>query len=109
MKKETFEEFANFWENCTLKTEKNDEETIQRMKDELLPMLESGVVRLAFAKVDGSHRAMLASLSKDVVIFDGKKTERTHEPNPDVQVVYDIDSMGWRSFRWDSLIHYDKN
>jgi len=58
-------------------------------------------IELEFTKADGSLRKMNATLQESVVPHVEADTER--KANPDIQVVWDTDANGWRSFRWDRL------
>ena len=58
-------------------------------------------IELEFTKADGSIRKMNATLQESVVPHVEADTER--KANPDIQVVWDTDANGWRSFRWDRL------
>ena len=37
------------------------------------------------------------------IIYDGQVAKPARQLNDDVQVVWDIDADGWRSFRYDSV------
>ncbi len=58
-------------------------------------------IELEFTKADGSIRKMNATLQESVVPHVEATAER--KANPDIQVVWDTDVNGWRSFRWDRL------
>jgi hypothetical protein len=58
-------------------------------------------IELEFTKADGSLRKMNATLQESVVPHVEADAER--KANPDIQVVWDTDANGWRSFRWDRL------
>ena len=58
-------------------------------------------IELEFTKADGSIRKMNATLQENVVPHVESNAER--KANPDIQVVWDTDVNGWRSFRWDRL------
>ena len=63
-----------------------------------------GPVTVSFVKKDGSTREMRCTLDPSLTVEYEKKTDRTKEPNPDVQFVFDIDKREWRSFRFDSIM-----
>ena len=63
--------------------------------------LVDGVIEIEFLKADGSVRKMNATLNESVVPHVEENAER--KANPDIQVVWDTDANGWRSFRWDRL------
>jgi|688.fasta_scaffold00027_200 hypothetical protein len=72
--------------------------------------LKNGVVTVVFEKKDGTERTMRATLS-DLYVplpqmlseYDGQVAKPARQLNDDVQVVWDIDADGWRSFRYDSV------
>ncbi len=74
-------------------------------KDEIMLNLREGKCVVTFEKVNGEIRKMLCTLKSDYIPIEetdvGEK--RTKVENPDVLPVYDIESNGWRSFRWNSL------
>lgn len=62
------------------------------------------ICRVVFTKVNGEERVMHCTLNESMIPQTTKETEkRTKKENSEVQAVYDVDSQGWRSFRWDSL------
>jgi hypothetical protein len=73
--------------------------------------LKNGVVTVVFEKADGTERTMRATLS-DLYVpqvepamlseYDGQ-VPKGRQLNDNVQAVWDIDSGGWRSFRYDSV------
>lgn len=77
--------------------------------NEVLNLLSSGVVKIKFTKVDGSVREMNATRSFDLIpqnmVPSGTGTKVVREG---VITVFDVDTNGWRSFREDSLISYEK-
>lgn len=75
-------------------------------KQELKERLGVGVVKIAFEKADGTLREMNATLDPQVLptpVASDEEINRNRAPNEEVQVVWDIDAQGWRSFRWDRL------
>lgn len=84
----------------------------EELKEVLSRELSKRAVRVLFRKRDGSTRDMICSLRQDDVIRvlkkTAKKTSRTREPNPDVCVVVDLEKDEFRSFRWDSVIAFEK-
>ena len=75
-------------------------------KDEIKDMLKAGSVRIEFIKANGARREMNATLSESLIVVSppiegtvaGKK-----KSNEFALPVWDVDAVGWRSFRWDSL------
>ena len=75
-------------------------------KQELKERLGVGVVKITFEKADGTLREMNATLDPQVLptpVASDEEINRNRAPNEEVQVVWDIDAQGWRSFRWDRL------
>lgn len=68
--------------------------------------LQKGLVKIIFTKKDGSTRELLGTLNEQLIPLDMKPTGNAHEPNLEVQPVYDVENDGWRSFRWDSVLDY---
>lgn len=60
-----------------------------------------------FTKKDGTKRKMRCTLADGYVPPATKEDPLTQKKvraiNEDVQVVWDMDKEGWRSFRWDSV------
>jgi hypothetical protein len=74
-------------------------------KSELLKQLSERAVTVTFAKKDGSDRVMLCTRSPSIIPLD-------HHPKGETQVVteetdnikvFDIESLGWRSFNMSSI------
>lgn len=74
-------------------------------KDKVLLSLREGKCVVSFEKVNGEIRTMLCTL--DSTLIPQEETEagekRSKVANPDVVPVYDLESNGWRSFRWNSV------
>ena len=79
----------------------SDAETRNWLRD----LLKSEVVTLTFTKKDGTQREMIATLCESRIPKSEKSTESagTRKYSEEAQPVYDIESKGWRSFRWDSI------
>ena len=94
------EEFTKFCQPANT-FELNDIE-VEKLKDNL----QKGVVEVTFEKNDGSTRVMKCTLSENIIPISTETTKavvKKKQPNPDVLPVWDIESEGWRSFRWDSI------
>lgn len=63
--------------------------------------LTKSVLTVEFEKLDGTLRTMRCTLDPSVV----PQTEGTsnRKPNDNVQVVWDVEAQGWRSFRIDRI------
>lgn len=82
-----------------------DEEMVL-LKEWLTSQLNMGPVTVTFTKKDGSERIMKCTTDPTYILFKDptvleSKNERTISDA--VMPVYDLESNGWRSFRWDSV------
>jgi len=80
----------------------------QEEKDQFKDILRNYVVDVTFTKKDGTERKMKCTLKEDIIpqkvtseSIVQVKVNRTF--SDDALPVYDIESNGWRSFRWDSV------
>jgi hypothetical protein len=77
-------------------------------KDTLKEALKKGLVEVTFTKLNGDTRVMTCTLNEDIVPPATKEDPLTQKKvravNEEVQVVYDVEKSGWRSFRWDSFV-----
>jgi hypothetical protein len=80
-----------------------NEEGIRNMVRSILNIAEASVT---FTKKDGTERVMRCTLNRNSIPSDKhpKEDSKTKPRTNDVQVVYDLDSEGWRSFSWNSVI-----
>jgi len=89
-----------------------EEKRIADLRLEIINGLHEGVSEVNFVKVDGTNRKMLCTLipsmmdaaSQIVATSDDDKPARP--VNPDIVKCYDVEAMGWRSFRVDSVIDW---
>ena len=70
---------------------------------------ENAKVRVKFTKKNGDERIMLCTKNMDLIPpeFHPKPLAEGEEPKPLSEVVcnvFDLESNGWRSFRFDSVI-----
>jgi hypothetical protein len=82
------------------------EEDLKLFKEWLKSHLNMGPVTVTFTKKDGSERIMKCTTDATYILFKDptvleSKNERT--VSEEVMPVYDLESNGWRSFRWDSI------
>ena len=68
----------------------------------LTNLLYSGNIEISFTKKDGTERVMRCTLQPEFLPESIEK-EGIRVSNPEVQSVWDVDSAGWRSFRFDSV------
>jgi len=73
----------------------------------LKKILNDGVVRVTFNKVNGEERVMDCTLMRDVIPSIDKVTTHTRKPNDDVLPVWDVAKRDWRSFRVDSVTNVE--
>jgi hypothetical protein len=80
----------------------------QEFKQTVLEQLSAGPVVVTFTKKDGTERVMPCTTNPTVIMF---KTNGDVAPfsltsntvDAKVASVYDLESNGWRSFRWESV------
>lgn len=79
---------------------------IQEGRDWLVTLLKERAVTVTFIKKDGTERVMKCSLSEEFVPFSeiDASSNGTRKKSDEALAVYDIESDGWRSFRWDSIV-----
>jgi cell division protein FtsX len=80
-------------------------------KDWLKSLLRSEIVDVTFIKKDGTERKLKCTLNENIVpakvVDESANTvvrSVVRSVNNDAQAVYDVESKGWRSFRWDSVV-----
>ena len=88
------------------------EADLKLFKDWLRSNLSTGTVTVTFTKKDGSERVMKCTTDPTYILFKDptvleSRNERT--VSEEVMPVYDLESNGWRSFRWDSIKRIEFN
>ncbi len=76
-------------------------------KSDIVSALQSNVCDVKFTKVNGEDRLMRCTLKEDLIpepVASDTEVNRNRKPNESVQVVWDLEKVGWRSFRVDSVI-----
>jgi len=85
-------------------------------RQEILDMIQTapyGSTEVTFKKVDGTERKLICTLDEDIIsrllekngiaaTRSEKATKRAQ--NADVIPVFDVENVGWRSFRVDSVM-----
>jgi len=69
---------------------------------EMKAKLKAGICTVTFNKVNGEQRVMECTLSEDIIpvpVASDEEINRNRAPNEDVQVVWDVNKEGWRSYR----------
>lgn len=83
------------------------EKELKLFKKWLKGCLAFGPVKVTFTKKDGTERVMECTTAPSLVpqepVVESVTPKREKKVNEDVCPVYDMDSKGWRSFRWDSI------
>ena len=80
-----------------------------RPKHELvMKQLYTGVVKLSFTKKDGTLREMNATLVTSEIPEVHQKTQLPNDPREqDNVLVWDVDQIGWRTFKMSMIESYD--
>lgn len=73
-------------------------------KDAVRALAQDRVITVTFKKKNGDTRIMDCTLLEKFLPVQLDIENTTTRDNPDVLVVWDITSGGWRSFRIDSII-----
>lgn len=76
-------------------------------RDTVLKNLKESECKVIFTKTNGEQRQMRCTLKADLLPVASGETKRTKKDNPDIQPVFDLETNGWRSFRWDSLNQFE--
>lgn len=71
--------------------------------DYLKKVLHTNVCIVEFQKVNGDLRTMKCTTRPNLLPQDKSEGESERKPNPEVQVVFDLEKQDWRSFRYDSV------
>ncbi len=91
------------------------EKELKLFKKWLKGHLAMGPVTVTFTKKDGTERVMQCTTSADWIPpepvhetntdnpIDFPAPKREKKPNEEIMSVYDLESMHWKSFRWDSV------
>jgi uncharacterized protein with PIN domain len=83
-----------------------NEEDLKVFKTWLKDILRTSKVTVTFTKTDGSERVMLCTTCPTYIpVVEVEETEpkKERKTNDDVMNVFDVESNGWRSFRWDRV------
>jgi len=73
-------------------------------------ILQNGIANVTFVKKDGTERVLRCTLSPTELPAQTdleKAFKQQKTPNPDVLAVWDLENLGWRSFRYDSIIGFN--
>ena len=83
-------------------------------REEMISALKRDVCRVTFKKVNGDTRLMYCTLNHAFLPENDRMVneagfEPTKQLNEKVLAVWDVDVKGWRSFRVDSVTHFDSS
>jgi hypothetical protein len=83
-------------------------------REEMINFLKEDVCRVTFNKVNGDTRLMYCTLNHSFLPENDRMVnqvgfESKKQVNEKILAVWDIDAQGWRSFRIDSVTHFDMN
>ena len=71
-------------------------------------LLSEHTATVVFTKVDGSSRTLRCTLDPSTVPASPIKESTTVKvDNPNLISVWDLENLGWRSFKLDSIISFD--
>ena len=80
------------------------------LKENTVAKLVKGEVVVTFNKINGDKRVMTCTLQEGIVPEATKKINegdplwlKDKKINEEVQVVWDVNAKGWRSFRWENV------
>ena len=79
----------------------------KKSKNWLVNLLRESSVTITFIKKDGSERKMYCTLSEKKIPAEKTPKGTEKSKNEEVLPVFDLESGGWRSFRWDSVKRID--
>lgn len=78
-----------------------------KTKEELKEYLLNNNATVVFTKADGSERTLICTLQESVFpAVEQTETKKVKKENPDTLSVWDLENLGWRSFRMDSIKHF---
>lgn len=72
-------------------------------KNWLKTTLTTEILNVNFVKKDGSERKMKCTLMTDKIPSEKSPKGSEKSKSDEVLPVFDLESDGWRSFRWDSI------
>lgn len=72
--------------------------------EELRKLLNTDIVTVVFTKKNGDSRKMVCTTKQEVL---GGEASKFNKPVEGVVTVWDVESNGWRSFRFDTVKSVD--
>lgn len=87
-----------------------DQSNTSWRNDCLKDLILKGPVRVVFIKADGTERNLLCTLNPEFLPAqtDLEEAVQKKAPNPNILAVWDLESNGWRSFRYDSVLGFSE-
>lgn len=79
--------------------DKIDEKKMNKLRE----LITNYHTKITFTKVDGSTRDMVCTLNPNDIPEEHKPKSQKIDYHPYVLRVYDLESKGWRAFRYDSV------
>ena len=80
-------------------------------KNEIVEQLKNRIVTVKFKKTNGDERTMKCTLMNSHIPQTynvNERVEKERSDNPDVVAAWDVEKNGWRSFRIDSILEFNK-
>jgi hypothetical protein len=72
-------------------------------RDWVRGILKQQNAQITFTKINGDERVMTCTLQEGVIpapVAKDEEVNRNREVKDEIQVVWDVNAKGWRSFRW---------
>ena len=93
----------------------NDKLTMEFFADEmakqwLKSVLNNNICTITFTKKNGDQRVMRCTLDEQhfpPVQKEAAEVGEVRQRSTEALSVFDVEAQGWRSFRWDSVIHLE--
>jgi len=79
-------------------------------RDWLRGLLKEQNVTVTFKKINGDERIMTCTLKEGVIpapVAKDEEVNRNRQVKDEVQVVWDVNAKGWRSFKWVNVKQID--
>ena len=77
-------------------------------REELIEQLEKNILTVRFTKLDGDERVMTCTLLEEfkppAKKDDAISQKKVRDVSDKVIVAYDVNAMGWRSFRYERVL-----
>lgn len=77
-------------------------------KQEFKKLLNEGIVEFKYTKVNGEERTAKGTTKIDIMGEENAPQNKDYKYTDDIIRYYDLNSEGWRSFKFENLIEYNK-